>query len=121
MTIENNFLCIKSNRPFFTPGKVYQGKKDTRDSHSYHVYCNNGYKFYLNGDNGTEIVAFENVIAEFEQVTDAEFEEVKDENKISASSTGLLITTATRLIYTSSAIACLLMARLKVGVGRILG
>ena len=121
MTIENNFLCIKSNRPFFTPGKVYQGKKDTRDSHSYHVYCNNGYKFYLNVDNGTEIVAFENVIAEFEQVTDAEFEEVKDENKISESSTGLLITTATRLIYTSSAIACLLMARLKVGVGRILG
>lgn len=81
MIIENNFLCVKSNRPFFTPGKVYQGKKDTRDGHSYHVHCNNGYKFYLNGENGTEIVAFENVVAEFEKITDAEFEEVKDENK----------------------------------------
>lgn len=81
MIIENNFLCVKSNRPFFTPGKVYQGKKDTRDSQCYHVHCNNGYRFYLNGENGTEIVAFENVVAEFEQITDAEFEEVKDENK----------------------------------------
>ncbi|QEA10061.1 hypothetical protein [Escherichia phage Henu8] len=81
MIIEQHFLCVKSNRPFFTPGKMYQGKKNGKDGHSYHVHCNNGSKFYLNGCGGTKIMAFDHVIAEFEQITDAEFEEVKDGNK----------------------------------------
>lgn len=80
MIIENNFLCVKSNRPFFTPGKVYQGKKNNKDGHSYYVRSDNGSKFYINGG-GNKIMAFDQVIAEFEQITDAEFEEVKDENK----------------------------------------
>lgn len=78
MIIERRFLCVKSNRQFFTTGKMYQGKKNGKDGHFYHVHCNNGSKFYLNGGCGTKIMTFEHLIAEFEQITDAEFEEVKE-------------------------------------------
>lgn len=81
MIVEQHFLCVKTNRPFFTPGKVYQGKKNDKYGNSYNVLSDNGSKFYLNGGGGTKIMAFDHVIAEFEQITDAEFEEVKDGNK----------------------------------------
>lgn len=66
------------NRPFFMPGKMYHGKKNMKDGRFYHVHCNNGSKFYLNGGGGTKIISLDDLIAEFERVTDAEFDEVKE-------------------------------------------
>lgn len=69
-----NYACSGMFKPgMFKPGEIYTAQKLKTSTGSFYVSNSKGHRMFLNGGEGTKVMAHAMVMAEFE--------EVKDENK----------------------------------------
>lgn len=76
MHINKKMKCVSVNygcAGMFKPGEIYTAQKLKSSTGSFYVSNSKGHRMFLNGGEGTKVMAHAMVIAEFE--------EVKDENK----------------------------------------
>lgn len=76
MYISKKMKCVSVNYAcsgMFKPGEIYTAQKLKSSTGSFYVSNSKGHRMFLNGGEGTKVMAHAMVMAEFE--------EVKDENK----------------------------------------
>lgn len=75
MYINKKMKCISVGHGcaiMFTPGEIYMAQKLKSSTGSFYVRNSNGHRMFLNGGEGTKVMAHDMVIAEFEEVKDGD-------------------------------------------------
>lgn len=71
MYINKKMKCVSVNygcAVMFKPGEIYTAQKLKSSTRSFYVRNSNGHRMFLNGGEGTKVMAHDMVIAEFEEV-----------------------------------------------------
>lgn len=75
MYINKKMKCISVNygcAGMFKPGEIYMAQKLKSSTGSFYVSNSKGHRMFLNGGEGTKVMARAMVIAEFEEVKDGD-------------------------------------------------